>query len=376
MESIPGAIPSTVRISAPSAFKAGIRHASTALPFMITVQAPHSPLSHPFFVPVRPRSSRSKSRRMRSGLVSTSRQLPFSLSRSFFKSAIPLIILPIIPGGSSPGKVESLFPVEITPPKKARSRIGFLRGDPGSLENEFGRNLLRLQVGLCASWPKRLFRHRPKGDPRLLDAVQRRVQRITTAPFKSEGESFSPAHPEKPGSPLSPSFLNLTRRHFAGSIDGERPIPLYVSSTETQRSPAFETTLISASRAVRGIAPSPAGWALINSQPRWPYCGFEGTHPGTPLSKSPGLFLDERILRHLGMGHRSSDLDPPIILLDLLQLLYSRDINEEISPVFALSQLEDKICPSGNHAAPPLTPSNRASASAIIFGFGTPQFIS
>ena len=40
----------------PCAFIAGTMHESTGSPSTSTVQAPHSPSSQPFFVPVRPRS--------------------------------------------------------------------------------------------------------------------------------------------------------------------------------------------------------------------------------------------------------------------------------------------------------------------------------
>ena len=51
----PGARPSIVRTSQPSAWTASVRHERTGSPSSCTVQAPHTPCSQPTFVPVSPR---------------------------------------------------------------------------------------------------------------------------------------------------------------------------------------------------------------------------------------------------------------------------------------------------------------------------------
>ena len=72
------ASPSTVVISHPATCPAATRQAQTGSPFSRTVQAPQSPASHPTFVPVSPRSSRStrESRRVPGAATSTAR--PFT----------------------------------------------------------------------------------------------------------------------------------------------------------------------------------------------------------------------------------------------------------------------------------------------------------
>ena len=47
-----------VTMSVPSTALTGVTHERAALPSMCTVQAPHMPMPHPNFVPVRPASSR------------------------------------------------------------------------------------------------------------------------------------------------------------------------------------------------------------------------------------------------------------------------------------------------------------------------------
>ena len=56
--------PSTVVICAPSSWTANSRHARAASPSTSTVHMPHTPCSHPTWVPVRPRWSRSASERV------------------------------------------------------------------------------------------------------------------------------------------------------------------------------------------------------------------------------------------------------------------------------------------------------------------------
>ena len=65
--------------SAPSACTANIRHDRTASPSTRTVQAPHTPCSHPRCVPVRPRSSRSTSASVLRGSTVTRRAAPLTV---------------------------------------------------------------------------------------------------------------------------------------------------------------------------------------------------------------------------------------------------------------------------------------------------------
>ena len=75
---IVAASPSTVVISHPATCPAATRHAQTGSPFSRTVQAPQSPASHPTFVPVSPRSSRSTRERRRVPRRVTSTRRPFT----------------------------------------------------------------------------------------------------------------------------------------------------------------------------------------------------------------------------------------------------------------------------------------------------------
>ena len=68
----PGASPSTVVSSWPSACTASIRQERTGSPSSSTVQAPHTPCSQPTWVPVRPSSWRRKSESSRRGSTSRS----------------------------------------------------------------------------------------------------------------------------------------------------------------------------------------------------------------------------------------------------------------------------------------------------------------
>ena len=56
-----GASPSMVMMSRPDARLASSKHDFVGLPFIITMQLPHSPLSHAFFAPVSRKSSRRTS---------------------------------------------------------------------------------------------------------------------------------------------------------------------------------------------------------------------------------------------------------------------------------------------------------------------------
>ena len=60
-----------VRMSLSNAWTANIRQERTALPSMITVQAPQTPCSQPICVPVSPHSSRMVSTSVRRGSTRT-----------------------------------------------------------------------------------------------------------------------------------------------------------------------------------------------------------------------------------------------------------------------------------------------------------------
>ena len=70
-------MPSMVRTDFPATRLTGKRHDITTRPSMSTAQAPQSARSQPFFAPVSPRSSRSTSKRLRSGSVVMVRSSPF-----------------------------------------------------------------------------------------------------------------------------------------------------------------------------------------------------------------------------------------------------------------------------------------------------------
>src|SRR5437667_8334038 len=70
--------PSIVVTLPPSAFIAYVMHEYTASPPRRTVQAPHPPVSHPFFVPVRESFSLNTKLSDIHGSTSTSRSMPFT----------------------------------------------------------------------------------------------------------------------------------------------------------------------------------------------------------------------------------------------------------------------------------------------------------
>src|SRR5260370_3685154 len=73
--------PSTVVTSRPAHSTGRVKQERTGFPSRRTVQVPHSPSSQPCFVPARPISSRSTSRRVWWTRARTSRSSPFTLSR-------------------------------------------------------------------------------------------------------------------------------------------------------------------------------------------------------------------------------------------------------------------------------------------------------
>jgi hypothetical protein len=81
----PRASPSTVVTSAPSFMTARVMQELMRVPLTRTVQAPHCPWSHPFFVPVRPRCSRRASSRVVHGSTSSTFSAPLTVRaiRSF-----------------------------------------------------------------------------------------------------------------------------------------------------------------------------------------------------------------------------------------------------------------------------------------------------
>ena len=72
-------IPSMVSTVLPSASMANTQHELTARPSMMTVQAPHSPRSQPFFAPVRCARSRSTCRSVSCGSTVNARLSPLSV---------------------------------------------------------------------------------------------------------------------------------------------------------------------------------------------------------------------------------------------------------------------------------------------------------
>src|SRR5436190_6106348 len=77
---LPGVSPSLVVTSDPWAWTANIRHDRTASPSTSTVHAPHTPCSHPRWVPVRVQSSRMKSARVLRGSMNARRTVPLTLT--------------------------------------------------------------------------------------------------------------------------------------------------------------------------------------------------------------------------------------------------------------------------------------------------------
>src|SRR4051794_17771218 len=73
-------MPSIVTTSAPSACTANMRHARTASPSTSTVHAPHTPCSHPRWVPVSVQSSRRKSARVLRGSTNARRTDPLTFT--------------------------------------------------------------------------------------------------------------------------------------------------------------------------------------------------------------------------------------------------------------------------------------------------------
>ncbi len=81
------AMPSIVVISRPSAWTASIVQDLTDLPSTRTVHEPHVEVSHPTFVPVRPRCSRRKYTSSVRGSTSPSRGFPFTVKDTCLKGA-------------------------------------------------------------------------------------------------------------------------------------------------------------------------------------------------------------------------------------------------------------------------------------------------
>src|ERR1041384_3346860 len=74
-----GERPSIVFTSFPAAWLTGCEQERTALPFTCTVHAPHSPIPHPYLVPVSPIVSRITQSRGVSGSTSTEYIFPLIL---------------------------------------------------------------------------------------------------------------------------------------------------------------------------------------------------------------------------------------------------------------------------------------------------------
>ena len=72
--------PSTVSTFLPSTFGAKIKQALTGIPSNNAVQAPHSPIPQPSFVPVRPNFSRRSRSKVQWGGTSTWVSFPFSVN--------------------------------------------------------------------------------------------------------------------------------------------------------------------------------------------------------------------------------------------------------------------------------------------------------
>jgi hypothetical protein len=87
----PSARPSMVTTSAPSACTASMRHERTGSPFTSTVHAPHTPCSHPRWVPVSSSFSRRKSASDVRTSAAAERDAPFTVS-SIVLSIIPSIM--------------------------------------------------------------------------------------------------------------------------------------------------------------------------------------------------------------------------------------------------------------------------------------------
>src|SRR2546423_14862270 len=77
-----------VVISAPLACTASMRHDRAAAPSTSTVQAPHTPCSHPMWVPVRSRSSRRKSASVLRGSTVAARDSPLTVRPTWNVSLI------------------------------------------------------------------------------------------------------------------------------------------------------------------------------------------------------------------------------------------------------------------------------------------------
>src|SRR5215472_1517865 len=68
----------------PATLEIGVTHERTASPSRCTVQQPQMAMPQPYFVPVRPRSSRNTQSRGLSGSTSTEVFLPLRVNSTFF----------------------------------------------------------------------------------------------------------------------------------------------------------------------------------------------------------------------------------------------------------------------------------------------------
>src|SRR5205823_9890992 len=84
-----GVRPSTVVTSAPCAWTANSKQERTASPSSSTVHAPHTPCSHPRWVPVRAQSSRRKSASVFLGSTRASRRSLFTIMVTATGSGTP-----------------------------------------------------------------------------------------------------------------------------------------------------------------------------------------------------------------------------------------------------------------------------------------------
>src|SRR5262245_45643011 len=82
-----GESPSIVVRSFPAAWLTGCEHERTALPFTCTVHDQHSPIPHPYFVPVSPIVSRITHSRGVSGSTSTEYIFPLILSENMISAS-------------------------------------------------------------------------------------------------------------------------------------------------------------------------------------------------------------------------------------------------------------------------------------------------
>src|SRR3990167_6355920 len=140
-----------VTISAPSSSPERMRQEFTGLPLSRTVQAPQSPVPQPSLVPVRPISSRSRSKRRRCAGISRDMLLPFNVILIFF------FMLTSIPS------LSPLRPRNWAGTLGRSVEQGAFGHSPDHRPPVFGRGAyvadgLAFSSGLCAGFFRQLFR--------------------------------------------------------------------------------------------------------------------------------------------------------------------------------------------------------------------------